>query len=332
MAGCIASMETWCGTLHLYTNGALKDVLDRIVNMPQVQTVEKQAMVDGDGAQHLHEGYNAKQWAEYAQLKSKIATSTCRTNGKLKALLRDPLQAADPWTGKGSKLHDSVNNVESSDAWNAWVPTAVQAAGCKDDKDNVIVATDTNDEHKSTQDDLKADAKVMEKAEKALTDPQLQLQENVVPMPSVMVPSVPDPQLRDDKSKSWDRKKLLKMYGELNEKVEDTLNCWLKARYLGKHGRTTRRLELLIDGLTNKEMQAALEYCKSKDKDKLAIPCYEIVSSASGGEEEEKEEEYMSSAAEFATVETVRGDKDSSRYGFKIASMHKRGLAQQRRR
>ena len=68
MAGCITSMTTWCGTLHIFSYDALKVELEKIAERPQHH-------VGGDT--HLFEGYEAEQWAKFAQVKSKIASSIC---------------------------------------------------------------------------------------------------------------------------------------------------------------------------------------------------------------------------------------------------------------
>ena len=88
-------MTTWCGTLHIFSQDALKVVLEKMAEKP---------LNDVGGDAHLFEGYDAEQWAKFAQMKSKIASSICRENGRLKSRLQDPMESNDPWSGKGSKL------------------------------------------------------------------------------------------------------------------------------------------------------------------------------------------------------------------------------------
>ena len=85
----IASLNTRCGTLLLFTQDALKEVLDKIVTTPQIPAFEKMDKIGGqkDDA-HLVDGYCAQEWADYARLKAQVATSVCRENGKMKQMLQ----------------------------------------------------------------------------------------------------------------------------------------------------------------------------------------------------------------------------------------------------
>ena len=283
MAGCIASMTTWCGTLHLFSQDALNVVLEKIAERPPND-------VGGDA--HLFEGYDAEQWAKFAQMKSKIVSSICRENGRLKSRLQDPMESNDPWSGKGSKL--DIGATESK-VKPRWKPCGVHKAGCKSDTEMTLndslqmrevappIDKDLDDGDILPILESFGPAPLISQREAQEIQVSAQLTSNPIgnveqvvhePMAGDVALNEPDPVLYDENSKNWEKKKLFKSYGKLSGAAEATLCDWLKARYFGKNGKRTNKLDWLFESLTHKEMHAALEFCKSKDAKDLDVPCY----------------------------------------------------------
>ena len=71
---CIACLVTSRGPLHIFNNSALVAVLEHLPTSTTVSSAD-------------HEGFTAKEWADFAQKKSAIASKVSRLNGKMKSLL-----------------------------------------------------------------------------------------------------------------------------------------------------------------------------------------------------------------------------------------------------
>ena len=63
----IATPNTNCGMLMIFTHDALKEVLDKVATAPQIQTVEEMVEIDQQkDDKTLVDGYSAEEWAKYA--------------------------------------------------------------------------------------------------------------------------------------------------------------------------------------------------------------------------------------------------------------------------
>ena len=74
--------------------------------------------------------------------------------------------------------------------------------------------------------------------------------------------------------KSWDRSTLKKKWNEACETIERDFGSWLKQRYLAKNGKSTFRVDTMLDSLTDMEAQAAPHYFRDGDATCLGIPVY----------------------------------------------------------
>ena len=71
---CIACLVTSRGPLHIFNNSALVAVLEHLPTSTTISSAD-------------HEGFTAKEWADFARKKSAIASKVSRLNGKMKSLL-----------------------------------------------------------------------------------------------------------------------------------------------------------------------------------------------------------------------------------------------------
>ena len=129
------------------------------------------------------------------------------------------------------------------------------------------------------------------------------------------------PYIEDIPGKSWDQKKLLKLWNKIpDEEAADKVGYWLKDRYANKFGSPTKNMDKAVAALSDIELNAVMNYCRTLDTNLLEIPFYQVVNPA----------EHESCATdELHKPCPIRIVKDpQSTCTVKLAGVTKRGMAQ----
>jgi hypothetical protein len=142
----LASLDTFCGALHIYDMVALFAIIEKTCTAPPSSA--KGDTLHKSDQNILVDGFSTESWAQYARKKGGIASSVCKHNGELKAEIatlkarlcisssacdqnvnpakadHDPLFAVDPWALATSPLKPQTKIPEeictTSDAWATW--------------------------------------------------------------------------------------------------------------------------------------------------------------------------------------------------------------------
>ena len=302
----------------------------------------------------LFEGFSASQWAAYAKQKSKIASSVCRANGWLKAQLDSAkinevvnAEAASILEGRMSDEGDYGNtgvSVSFADRVINTMPLAPQSvakepAHCHGSHAATQEANGNDDaplnedgrscvapgESTAPEELDNVDAS---KAQDSRSDPQEAVAEPKSPLYVVGRPL-------DVPGKSWDLALFTKLSRALDEDESTQVCLWLKARYLAKEGKSTMNLGKAAMALSNIEVQAALQYCRSHEPRVLDISVYtvhlpdnececESQTKITDGEYNEDQHHHK-----MLGVSAPSGLNDHK--VMKIAGISKRGMAQPRK-
>ena len=160
MQTAIACLETHCGPLVIFDSAALVAVGESLSKFHESKAVKFSAAelvsrkVTDVGASDARaelkfEGFNIQEWAVFPKMKSRIASTKCRENGRLKALLNvgghdslshhqeddiDQLFAEDPW--KHSSLVAAPVGKPTIDAWSGWGRKLTDEISASDENSN----------------------------------------------------------------------------------------------------------------------------------------------------------------------------------------------------
>ena len=124
----------------------------------------------------------------------------------------------------------------------------------------------------------------------------------------------------DVPAKSWDRKDFRQHCSDMPEDNVARVWVWIGDRYLRRYGKKTLRCDRLLEGLSEKELLAAMEFVKNGDELHLALPLFKIAHQADV--ETEPSPQVNCCAASSSSLQSREGG------GFQLAGINKRGMAQ----
>ena len=133
----------------------------------------------------------------------------------------------------------------------------------------------------------------------------------------------------DIPGQSWDRKEFRTVHDRVKDAdVSNKIWAWIKGRYDARHSKSTMRCERMLEGLSQKELLAAIRFMKSGDEIDLVMPLFSIRHAADI--ETAPVEPVGQAAASSSGGDVVLGSADTGGGGgtFKLAGVNKRGMAQ----
>ena len=294
---------------------------------------------------------------ENGALKKQLA-SLCRTDDKD---LSDKLYEQDPWrTPNADKVDQECDTVSSASAYstaalNAWSKwraapetTTTDVASIGEDTGAAAVelaVADTEDVGESpivvpsvTRCDPRTDPDTHAMLDESFYESSKDDTEDIATTCAAIRSPIryPNHDLDNIESdipgKSWDRKDVCKLWNKMiDDDASDLVASWLKDRYSRKHGiQNMKNMDKTIAALSNIELNALTNFCKTADHKFLDIPIYKVRFPASSDTKVDctKVEEVTCNSPASA----AHNPDGSNTVSSKLAGISKRGMAQPRNR